>query len=80
MLRITRCPNSALWKGGVVQLSAAPYETMKKRTILSRILCIILTAVMLLGLFAGVFPSRAHAATASQNNIVAHADYLYNIK
>lgn len=53
---------------------------MKKRTILSRILCIILTAVMLLGLFAGVFPSRAHAATASQNNIVAHADYLYNIK
>lgn len=53
---------------------------MKKRTILSRILCIILTAVMLLGLFAGVLPSRAHAATASQNTIVARADYLYNIK
>ena len=53
---------------------------MKQRTILSRLLCIVLTAVMLLGLFAGVLPSPVYAATTSQNNIVARADYLYNIK
>ncbi len=38
-----------------------------------------LCLAMLLGMFPAIRLTKIHAATASQNNIVARADYMYNI-
>ena len=53
---------------------------MQQKPLRHRILSLLLCAALLLGLVPAM--SRAtpvHAATASQNNIVARADYMYNI-
>jgi hypothetical protein len=51
---------------------------MKKR-ILSLLLCLTIAIGMFPAFITPAFP-KVHAATTSQNNIVARADYLYNIK
>ena len=45
----------------------------------TRIISILLCAVLLLGLMPTLVPHQVHAATDSQNNIVARADYFYNL-
>lgn len=53
---------------------------MQQKTLKHRILCLLLCAAMLLGLVPALSRTTpVHAATASQNNIVARADYMYNI-
>ena len=54
---------------------------MKNRNgILRRVLCLLMVAVMLLPVFANFdFTVEVHAATQNQMNIVARADYMYNI-
>ncbi len=54
---------------------------MKNKTsLLTRVFCLLLVAVMLLPVFAnGDFTVKVHAATQNQLNMVARADYLYNI-
>ena len=45
----------------------------------TRLICTLLCAIILVGLLPTLVPHEVHAATASQNNIVARADYMYNI-
>lgn len=53
-------------------------HTLMKNRLISILLCIVLV-LSLLPAVTVITEKKAYAATASQNNIVARADYFYNL-
>ena len=66
-------------KGGNGTLLTVPCNIMNKLSFIKRAAIMLLCAILLAGLLPPKISHPVHAATASQNNIVARADYMYNI-